>query len=89
MTINDWARLLFILGALFAVVGPALAVARAVLHYRREKDAAGTWDWVDARHDQENIRSRMRRDAWSRATELVLIGVGVALSAIASLVLIA
>ncbi|WP_194411410.1 hypothetical protein [Microbacterium cremeum] len=88
MTTNDLARLLFVLGALFAVAGPFVAVIRAFMRYNREKGDAGTFDWFDRNNDADEVRRRLRGDAWWRAGELVLIGLGVALAAIASLLLI-
>lgn len=85
---KTWAILLLVLGAALALVGPTIAVVRAIANYRRNWQSAGTWDWLDVQLNQENVRSRMRNEAKWRAVELATVGVGVAMTATASLILI-
>ncbi|WP_146751996.1 hypothetical protein [Microbacterium sp. SMR1] len=88
MTVGDWARLLYIIGGAFAIAGPAIAAVRTARAYGRAKEFQGTWDDFDAAWSAETVHSTARADAWWGVIEFALVGVGVALASVASLLLI-
>jgi hypothetical protein len=88
VTVNSWARLLFIIGALLAITGGAVAVLRSAAGVRAAKRNKGTFaDFNDA-NDPVKIRARAIAEAKQGVVEFVLVGLGVTFSAAASLILI-
>ncbi len=87
MSISDLARLLFLFGAIFAIVGPAISAIRTARRYKEaQSELTGTWH--DPAIDPDHIRTTARLDAWWGVAEFGLVGLGVALAAIASIILI-
>lgn len=84
--IEDTARVLFILGALFAIAGPAIAVVRTAAKYQKAKNEKPTRAGLNAYTERARIEAQ--GDAWWGVAEFGLVGVGVALAAVASLMLI-
>lgn len=88
MTLNDWARALFLLGALFAIAGPAIATIRTAAKYSKAKSYSGTIGDLNAQLDPVHVRSTALRAAWWGVAEFGLVGLGVVLTAVASLIVI-
>lgn len=86
--IDDTARVLFILGALFALAGPAVAVIRTAVKYSAATKTTLTHTAVKALVDPDVAVPAARRDAWWAVAEFAAVGLGVALTAVASLILI-
>jgi hypothetical protein len=82
------ARTLFIIGAVCAVVGPLITVVRTAVKYRKAKDVKPTYSAVGAMVTPAVVVPAARRDAWWSVAEFALVGLGVALTAVASLILI-
>ena len=88
MTLNSWARLLFIIGAVLAILGGAIAVGRAVARVRAANRNKGTIADFNDRYDPAKMRARAKAEAKQGVVEFVLVGLGVTSSAVASLILI-
>jgi hypothetical protein len=88
VTVSDWARTLYIVGAALATAGPAIAAVRAARRHvdTRDDDRVGTWS--DPAIDPEEIRSATRRDGWWGVAEFGLVGSGVVCGMVASLLLV-
>lgn len=88
MTVSDWARGLYVAGALLAIIGPAIAAMRARRRHTaiRDDDRVGTWS--DPALDPEEIRAAARRDAWWGVAEFSLVRLGVVSGMVASLLLV-
>jgi hypothetical protein len=88
VTVNSWARLLFLIGALLAIAGGAVAALRSAAGVRAASRNKGTFaDFNDA-NDPVKIQARAVAEARRGVVEFVLVGLGVTLSAVGSLVLI-
>ncbi|MFP3813093.1 hypothetical protein [Bacillus sp. SIMBA_005] len=82
------ARFLFVFGAVLAVGGPAIAVTRRILAYRRAKNYEGSFGDFDAMIDPERVRSTAMGEAAWGITEFFMIGLGVLSATVASIILI-
>jgi hypothetical protein len=88
VTVNSWARLLFLIGALLAIAGGAVAALRSADGVRAAIRNKGNFaDFNDA-NDPVKIQARAVAEARRGVVEFVLVGLGVTLSAVGSLVLI-
>lgn len=88
MSVATWAYLLFIIGAVSAITGPAIAAIRTARRYQRAKEVKMTYSAVGALVDPAVVAPAARRDAWWGVVEFGLVGLGVALTAVASIILI-
>lgn len=78
---------LYASGAVFAIVGPLIAVIRISVKYRKtQNELTGTWD--DPAIDPDNIRAEARADAWWSVTEFGFVALGVVFASVASIILI-
>ncbi|WP_315071647.1 hypothetical protein [uncultured Microbacterium sp.] len=84
--IEDTARVLFILGALFAITGPAIAAVRTAAKYNKAKQMKGTRAELNA--FAQRARVEAKGDAWWGVAEFGLVGLGVVFAAVASIILI-
>lgn len=82
-----FAIVLYASGAVFAIVGPLIAVIRISVKYGKAQDElTGTWN--DPALDPDNIRAEARADAWWSVTEFGFIALGVVFASLASIILI-
>lgn len=85
--IQALAIVLYASGAVFAIVGPLIAVVRISVKYRKTQDEL-TGTWIDPAIDPDNIRAEARADAWWGVTEFGFVALGVVFASVASIILI-